>query len=770
MPGLIGKALNIGAAYARHLNTVRQTFPLSQAEATAALASYLKELSQASFVGFKLSIANWAGRERDAGTKQYLEWIVANADALRTQKLESVNRKQLAPSGVSFEEIIKLLDSWSKLSEVECRARLRAMIAEMDPSEWDELLAHFNKALNNGRIALQQVRDNENKAWGSSIEDRINYGMARLRTGTSDPKYLEEIRDGERVVRWMEGLLAEATNYMRELSQPAPELPSPDHTTRTTDRPSSGEELLKSSLASGNAEQMFAAMEKLLDDAVKSGQVPRDRESALRQIVAKFRDTVIRNKRGEISNEVMIAETKHAFSQLRPLLRTAGEHFVTENTSATSRTRVLLPYVQEIKTHANDGMMAAALKLPGEATRKEVADLVLQSINVIQQLNNLSDDEAVVTFERNEARALGLKARELALLPHLTLAKPFWDCPESYPESNQVFFAGAEQSRKLLAEVCDKKELKFAGEVRAQNYGQARWDSLRSSAIAVFDWQNYKQDGPTNGHEAAHELAAVAYELGLSLALGIPSVVLTKGKQLLPFDIDVEPTKLTGRTKEKNRALLETAIDNALYRQQRTVTESGLDATASWLQLSLATHPQRKVFEKMGWFDEELTNDPIAFRAIILQLLTKWIGKAPVAIYPSWLAAYPDNGDSSAGRLFHVMPFSQQWSASVAQAVAGVCRQSGVTYERGDSSADERIMRRVWNGICTADFVVADLTGLNANVMIELGMAHALGRKTILIEQKHDSNVRRVRNLEKIEVKQYSSVSHLQTMLGKWLG
>ena len=80
------------------------------------------------------------------------------------------------------------------------------------------------------------------------------------------------------------------------------------------------------------------------------------------------------------------------------------------------------------------------------------------------------------------------------------------------------------------------------------------------------------------------------------------------------------------------------------------------------------------------------------------------------------------------------MPFSQPWSEAVADAAERTCQQAGVTYERGDSSADDRILRRVWNGICTADFVLVDMTGLNPNVMIELGMAHALCRNTLLVE------------------------------------
>jgi hypothetical protein len=44
-------------------------------------------------------------------------------------------------------------------------------------------------------------------------------------------------------------------------------------------------------------------------------------------------------------------------------------------------------------------------------------------------------------------------------------------------------------------------------------------------------------------------------------------------------------------------------------------------------------------------------------------------------------------------------------------------------------------LRSIWDEICRATHVVVDLTGLNANVALELGMAHTLGRNTMLISQ-----------------------------------
>jgi nucleoside 2-deoxyribosyltransferase len=51
----------------------------------------------------------------------------------------------------------------------------------------------------------------------------------------------------------------------------------------------------------------------------------------------------------------------------------------------------------------------------------------------------------------------------------------------------------------------------------------------------------------------------------------------------------------------------------------------------------------------------------------------------------------------------------------------------------GDLAAPGTIMDQVWQGIRCADVVVADVTESNANVMIEIGMAAALGKEVIVI-------------------------------------
>ncbi|MNC90116.1 hypothetical protein D3C83_61720 [compost metagenome] len=52
---------------------------------------------------------------------------------------------------------------------------------------------------------------------------------------------------------------------------------------------------------------------------------------------------------------------------------------------------------------------------------------------------------------------------------------------------------------------------------------------------------------------------------------------------------------------------------------------------------------------------------------------------------------------------------------------------------RGDVAEGQQIIASIWEAICRATHVTIDLSGFNPNVCLEMGMAHALGRPTLLL-------------------------------------
>jgi nucleoside 2-deoxyribosyltransferase len=56
---------------------------------------------------------------------------------------------------------------------------------------------------------------------------------------------------------------------------------------------------------------------------------------------------------------------------------------------------------------------------------------------------------------------------------------------------------------------------------------------------------------------------------------------------------------------------------------------------------------------------------------------------------------------------------------------------------RGDEAYNvDDIRADIWKSICECEVVIADVTGFNANVVYELGVAHAAGRETIILHEQ----------------------------------
>jgi hypothetical protein len=92
--------------------------------------------------------------------------------------------------------------------------------------------------------------------------------------------------------------------------------------------------------------------------------------------------------------------------------------------------------------------------------------------------------------------------------------------------------------------------------------------------------------------------------------------------------------------------------------------------------------------------------------------------------------------DRSEIRCFIVMPFSLDWSNDVHQALAAACKTVSVTPVRGDDVfTPTDILVDIWQSINGADFVIADITGRNANVLYELGVAHTLAKPVLIISR-----------------------------------
>ena len=62
-------------------------------------------------------------------------------------------------------------------------------------------------------------------------------------------------------------------------------------------------------------------------------------------------------------------------------------------------------------------------------------------------------------------------------------------------------------------------------------------------------------------------------------------------------------------------------------------------------------------------------------------------------------------------------------------------------------------------------YLIFNISGLNPNVMLELGLSYGLGKETIIIKDKETENISDIANAEYIE---YSHAGELQKKLVKY--
>lgn len=86
--------------------------------------------------------------------------------------------------------------------------------------------------------------------------------------------------------------------------------------------------------------------------------------------------------------------------------------------------------------------------------------------------------------------------------------------------------------------------------------------------------------------------------------------------------------------------------------------------------------------------------------------------------------------------VFVAMPFSENLKPIYQGHIQPVVEKLNLSVKRGDDFfSGKQIMDEVWSAIFYSKLCIVDCTSRNANVFYELGIAHTLGRKTILIAQ-----------------------------------
>lgn len=329
-----------------------------------------------------------------------------------------------------------------------------------------------------------------------------------------------------------------------------------------------------------------------------------------------------------------------------------------------------------------------------------------------------SDEEALARIETDEARGLAHEVRVFARRAHVALARPVWAHRNVQADPDRVFFSGPATVHAAFARVASRLSVEANQPLPVgADFAERRWQDLRTANIAIFD---------LSGGDPQ-----VYYELGIALVLGTELVLLARENTVLHFDVAQNVRHYAAP--EELDALLHEEITGALYGLQamggRTDSLAATLAYATRLAAADGDNPLLRIACQML---EKASGSPVRFHAA-LKAFNGYLGvREHELLFPRWPVRYASPLEQ---RCFIVMPFRPELEGAYA-AIAHAADHHGVRYVRGDVAEGQQIIESIWEEICRATHITADLTGLNPNVCLELGIAHTLGRPTLLVARE----------------------------------
>ena len=500
--------------------------------------------------------------------------------------------------------------------------------------------------------------------------------------------------------------------------------------------PSTGDEEMMSALV--------AMLRSRLQEDVSSGKVSALRQKSLQRILDELEIVLRTSPQGLDGMTDKITRMRQLTAVVMELMKTpsVGKPDPPEGTLAAC----ILPHWAILRTQ-----LAMALNVPHreEEERRVSMELMKRVAESTDDLYNAGANEPATNAVESEVLLpLTGEVRRYMRRRHAMLCHPVWGTVPATMSYRSVFFSGGAQTGNLVTKVCKRRKLSVFKTPPGENVAISRWCGLCTAGVSVFDLS--LEPGP--------HLAQVSYELGIARSLGKPAVVLASRERTVPFNVDIEPVRISG-TPEDDASLL-AALDEALYSIPADDYESSMDETIEFARIAIGSESERFEVKKTLEMLEEASADSLLACNRLQALLGLLRGERPEILFPPWKPHY---ASPTKRRCFHVMPFSESWSDGVCMIAREACKAVGMPYVRGDEVADPDIIRSIWNEICGASHVLVDLTGLNANVALELGISHTIGKRVLPVA-KGEMTKNLFPAIAKLRVAEYESTGTMDKL------
>jgi len=127
----------------------------------------------------------------------------------------------------------------------------------------------------------------------------------------------------------------------------------------------------------------------------------------------------------------------------------------------------------------------------------------------------------------------------------------------------------------------------------------------------------------------------------------------------------------------------------------------------------------------------------------------------------------PLNPSLHKNKVFVAMPFDDKYQDSYAYGIVEAVEAMGLDHYRADGEIRNKdIMCKICGEIQSSRLIIANISGLNPNVMLEQGLAYGLGKPVIIVK---DKETKAISDLGSIEYIEYAHAQDLASKLYKAL-